>query len=290
MGRVLALRLPGSLRPYFSVLGAAWQEELGVETVLVRVGPIAGELRHPRVETIAGQGTETEVVEFGIRWRFDAARIMFAAGNRTERRRAGAAVHPGERVVDLFAGIGYFAIPAAVRGRAARVIAVDKNPVAIRYLGENAARNGVADRVVGVLGDNREVALERRAADRVFLGYLPDAVPWVGRAIELLKTEGGTIHVHLVGDVRGGADAAAGRVARATRDAGGCLLGSPTAREVKPYGPGRNHYVVDVAVRPGSAATGVDGATVRIAAGNARANRSMSAGGFENETRTNFPP
>jgi tRNA G37 N-methylase Trm5 len=106
LGRVLVLRLPSEYRPYFPVLGDAWQAALPVRTVLVRTGPIAGELRTPGVERIAGDGTETEVVEHGVRWRFDAAAIMFAAGNRSERRRAGALVRPGETVVDLFAGIG----------------------------------------------------------------------------------------------------------------------------------------------------------------------------------------
>ncbi|HYK92494.1 MAG TPA: hypothetical protein VEY07_00420, partial [Thermoplasmata archaeon] len=32
LGRVLVLRLPESLRPYFSLVGEAWQTELGVET------------------------------------------------------------------------------------------------------------------------------------------------------------------------------------------------------------------------------------------------------------------
>ncbi len=250
LGRVLLLRLPERYRPYLDLLGRAWQEELGVATVLLRVGPVDGELRRPRVERIAGTATETEVVEHGIRWRFDAGRLMFAAGNRTERQRSGRLVRPGERVVDLFAGIGYFALPAAVVGRADRVVAVEKNPEAFRYLLENAARNGVAERVDARLGDNRRVPLEPRAADRVFLGYLPDAVPWVGRATELLRPDGGWLHVHAVADARGALSASVARVVGAVHAAGGVVTASPTARAVKPYGPGRTHVVVDARVRP----------------------------------------
>ncbi len=250
LGRVLVLRLPAPFRPYFPLLGAAWCAELGVTTVLVRVGPIAGEFRRPTVERIAGGPTETEVVEHGIRWRFDAAELMFAAGNRTERERAGRLVRPGETVVDLFAGIGYFAIPAAARGRAGRVVAVEKNPVAFRYLRENAERNGVADRIDARLGENRTVALPAGTADRVFLGYLPDAVPWVARAIELVRPAGGWLHVHTVEDARGAAGRAAERVADALARADAELLEAPRPREVKPYGPGRTHVVVDARARP----------------------------------------
>ncbi len=247
LGRVLLLRLPESLRPHFPEIGSAWQVELGVATVLVVAGPIEGELRTPRVDRIAGTETETEVVEYGVRWRFDAARIMFAAGNRTERARAARLVRPGEAVVDLFAGIGYFAIPAA-RAGAASVLAVEKNPLAARYLRENLVSNGVADRVEVREGDNRTVSLPAGSADRVFLGYLPSAVPWVGRALELLRPQGGWLHVHTVADARDARAAASEAVTEAVRRAGGVAAAS-TAREVKPYGPGRTHVVVDLAAR-----------------------------------------
>ncbi len=250
LGRVLLLRLPAAYRPYLGVLGEAWRQELGVATVLTQVGPVDGELRRPRVERIAGAATETEVVEHGIRWRLDAAELMFAAGNRTERQRAGHLVRPGETVVDLFAGIGYFAVPAALVGRAARVVAVEKNPLAYRYLLENAERNRVADRVDARLGDNRSVPLDRGGADRVFLGYLPDAVPWVGRAVELVRPDGGWLHVHAVADARGPQDATAARVEAAVARTGGSVTEPPATRTVKPYGPGRTHVVVDARVRP----------------------------------------
>ncbi|MGI0155578.1 MAG: hypothetical protein ACREDE_05540, partial [Thermoplasmata archaeon] len=204
MGRVLLLRLPRRYRPYYGTIGRAWQDVLGVATVLNQFGPVDGELREPRVEPIAGTETETEVVEHGVHWAFDAARIMFAAGNRVERQRAGALVRDGECVVDLFAGIGYFAIPAARSGRAERVLAVEKNPVAYRYLLDNVRRNGVERRVEPLLGENRTVGLPAGAADRVFLGYLPDSLPWVPRALPLLRKDGGWVHAHSVVNARGG--------------------------------------------------------------------------------------
>jgi tRNA wybutosine-synthesizing protein 2 len=250
MGRVLLLRLPLRLAPHFAEIGRAWQEELGVATVLVQTGPVAGELREPAVARAAGDATETEVVEHGVRWRFDAARVMFAAGNRTERVRVGRLVRPGERVVDLFAGIGYFAIPAARAHPSVRVTAVEKNPVAYHYLVENLRVNGVTDRVNARLGDNRDVTLTPADADRVLLGFLPDATPWIGRALELVRPEGGWLHVHLVADAHGGRERAAAVVDDAVRASGGRVELPLAAREVKPYGPGRTHVVVDVRVRP----------------------------------------
>lgn len=251
LGRVLVIQRPATLAPYDSVLGTAWREELGVETVLVKSGPIEGELRTPRLRPIAGDRTETEVVEHGVRWRFDAARIMFAAGNRTERLRAGRLVQPGETVADLFAGIGYFAIPAALPGRAARVWAVEKNPVALHYLAENAVLNGVAGRISVVPGDNRAAPLPEGSFDRVFLGYLPSALPFLLRAVPLLRPSGGWLHLHTVADVKVPLADTATVVERSAEAAGARSTGPGHARLVKPYGPGRNHLVVDLWLVPG---------------------------------------
>jgi tRNA wybutosine-synthesizing protein 2 len=245
LGRVLLLRLPPSYRPYAPVIARAWQEELGVDTVLNQVGPVDGEFREPQVELWGGEGTETEVREYGVRWRFDAARIMFAAGNRTERRRARTLVRPGERVVDLFAGIGYFAIPAALSGPATRVLAVEKNSLAFHYLTENLVRNGVAGQVETVRGDNRALELSRGAADRVFLGYLPDSLPWIPRSVELLRESGGWVHAHTVVDVREGTAEAVRQLRVAAAECDATVTRAPQARAVKPYGPGRVHVVVD---------------------------------------------
>ena len=250
-GRVLVVQRPASLAPYDTLLGNAWRDELGVETVLVKSGPIEGELRTPRLVCVAGGPTETEVIEHGVHWRFDAARIMFAAGNRTERRRVGRLVRPGETVIDLFAGIGYFAIPAALPGRASRVWAVEKNPLSVRYLRENAVLNGVDSRLTVVLGDNRTVDLPEGTFDRAFLGYLPSALPWVPRAVALLRPTGGWLHVHAVADVRSPLAESAAAVESEAESAGAHPTEPSRVRVVKPYGPGRQHVVVDARVARG---------------------------------------
>ncbi|MCI4365410.1 MAG: methyltransferase domain-containing protein [Thermoplasmata archaeon] len=251
LGHVLVVRWPESLRPYYPLLADAFRRTLGVRTILRHQGPIEGDLRTPRMEVLLDGPTETEVVEHGVRWRFDAAQIMFSAGNRTERQRAGRLVRPGEVVVDLFAGIGYFTLPAAKMGHAARVVAVDRNPTSLHYLEENARRNGVGDRVELLLGDNRTVDLPSGSADRVFLGYLPSAVPWVARAVPLVRPSGGWLHVHTVADAHGASTRAEASVTHALEAAGAHLVGTARGREVKAYGPGRTHVVVDAQVVPG---------------------------------------
>lgn len=61
----------------------------------------------------------------------------------------------GETVLDLYAGIGYYTLPIAVHGKAARVVACEWNPDACLALCHNVAANGVGDRVEVLFGDNR---------------------------------------------------------------------------------------------------------------------------------------
>lgn len=54
---------------------------------------------------------------------------------------AGAAVQPGDHVVDLFSGVGLFAVPLAKRvGVGGKVVAVESSPYAVRDARENADR------------------------------------------------------------------------------------------------------------------------------------------------------
>ena len=66
------------------------------------------------VFNLAGPGSPgwITVTEQGIRQSFDMTRVMFSRGNITEKVRFGKLVKPGEVVLDLYAGIGYFTLPA----------------------------------------------------------------------------------------------------------------------------------------------------------------------------------
>ncbi len=159
------------------------------DTVLAR-GGIDGTRRDPSTTVVAGVGdTETVHTEHGTRYAIDLSRVMFSPGNKAERARMGRIAEPGERVFDMFAGIGYFSLPMARAG--ASVTAAEIDPDSYRLLVENVRINGVADRVRAVLGDCRKV---ETTADRVVAGYY-DAHEYLESALGALVS-GGTIHLH----------------------------------------------------------------------------------------------
>jgi len=247
LGRALILPLAQDLDPWAGAIAEAYARELGCEVVLRDAGPIQGDLREPQREVLWGQGTETTHLEGGVKYSLDAARLMWSAGNVHERQRIARLAKPGEVVVDLFAGIGYFALPIACKAKPARVVACERNPLAFAYLERNAALNRVAALLEPRLGDCREVA-PRGEADRVLMGYTVDTHTFLPTALAALKPEGGVLHYH---------EACPAHLWRArpwehvqeAAEARGKSATLAGQRVVKNYAPGMVHVVVDAEVR-----------------------------------------
>ena len=241
VGDVLILRIPPALRPHVDQVVPIYADVLGARTVLEDVAGIRGPWRLPQVRWLWGGGTETVHIENGVRFRLDVAKVMFSSGNLAERVRMARIPKAGETVVDLFAGIGYFAIPIAVHARPRRVVACEANPDAFRYLEENARLNR-AVQVEPLLGDCRDVAPDG-VADRIVMGYL-QAEEYLGTAFRAAKDRA-TIHLHgLVRPRKVPRPPFLQKVYKeATRH--GCVVSSARVRWVKSYGPRTWHAVVD---------------------------------------------
>ncbi|MEF8888323.1 MAG: class I SAM-dependent methyltransferase family protein [Haloarculaceae archaeon] len=214
------------------------------DTVLAR-GGVEGEHREPSVEVVAGEGdTSTVHREHGTEYALDLSEVMFSPGNKAERARMGEVTAEDDRVLDPFAGIGYFTLPMARAG--ARVTAVERNPGAFEYLLENAVRNGVTDRVEAYRGDCRDVvpALEG-GFDRAVMGYY-EAHEYLDAVLPALAS-GGILHMH---EATPGAlvpDRPVGRLEDAA-DRAGRDVEVLEVRDVKGYSEGVRHVVVDARV------------------------------------------
>jgi tRNA wybutosine-synthesizing protein 2 len=247
LGRVVVLKLPEGLDRREREAAGLYARVLRVGAVLREVGGVEGVERRPSVRLVWGEGSVTVHREHGVAYEFDAAAQMFSKGNVEERLRMGRAVHPGETVVDMFAGIGYFTLPMAVLGRPKRVAACEIDPGAHAWLVRNVRRNRVGGVVEPLLGDCREVA-PRGAADRVVMGYVGGTAAFLPAAIAALAPGGGVVHFHdkyPVEDVPARPLAAVEEAARGAGRTARLLCW----REVKSFAPGIVHAVLDVGVR-----------------------------------------
>jgi tRNA wybutosine-synthesizing protein 2 len=212
------------------------------DTVLAREG-IAGKTREPEVEVLAGEGdTETVHTEHGTRYAMDLAEVMFSPGNEAERAGMADRVEAGERVFDMFAGIGYFTLPMARAG--AEVLAAELRPTAYRYLVENAVLNGVQERVEAYRADCADVAVEE-PVDRVVMGHY-EAHERLDSAVAALRP-GGVLHLHEATPTAELWDRPVGRVKAAAEHAGRSVE-VLDRRVVKGYSAGVEHVVVDARV------------------------------------------
>lgn len=207
-----------------------------LHTVVFAQGEVHGEYRTREFTVLAGeQTTRTQVTEHGHRFVVDLAGAYFSARLSTERQRILAQVQDGELVLDMFAGVGPFAITLA--GRAGLVVAADLNPKAIELMLENLAANR-ARNVLPMLADARH--LDRILPwrfDRVVMNLPLSGTEFLPEAFRLVKP-GGMIHFYSLVSEKGEHTA---RV----QELGGTVL---TEREVRSYSPGQWHAVYDVRV------------------------------------------
>lgn len=243
IGDVLVIRMPSDGQSNARTIAEIFGTVLGARTVVQDRSGIHGPMRVPDVRVLWGDGTETVHREGGIRYAMDVARVMFSSGNLAERVGIAERVRPGSVVVDLFAGIGYFSLPIAVRGRAETVYACELNPVSFRYLVENARLNR-ATNVVPLLGDCRATA-PRGIADWVIMGHF-DARDYLDVAFDALRGSG-TVIYHELCPKEHYPDAMTRRLALAAR-AHWMNVRAIHTRIVKSYAPGIVHSAAQVEV------------------------------------------
>lgn len=244
VGEVALVHIPPALQARKALVARGLLQLYPRCKTVLETRRIAGEYRQPVVEKIAGDGTETLHKENYVVYKLDVARIMFSQGNFYERRRMGT-VGTGERVVDMFAGIGYFTLPMAVHARPGKVVAIELNPVSYGYLCENVKLNGVESIVEPVLGDCREKTPEGWA-DRVIMGYVgttQEYLPWGIRALK----PGGVLHYHETTPDRLVFDRPIRNIKEAAEEQGRSAEVLNTVK-VKKYSPGVWHVVVDARV------------------------------------------
>ena len=191
LGEVVIVDEDDSERAH-EIADAVMASDLPARSVLNRASKIKGELRVRDWEVLAETDnsdvdrspTETVHREYGHEFLLDLDAVYFSPRLATERHRIVQQIQPGERVVDMFAGVGPFAIPAAAAG--AEVVAVDLNETAIEYLRENARRNDVSEPITAISGDIREVVADYSGwADRLIMNLPHSAGEFVETAVDL---------------------------------------------------------------------------------------------------------
>jgi tRNA (guanine37-N1)-methyltransferase len=200
VGDIAIIEVPPELKAHESLIGEAiLKNNRNVRTVLAKAGAVGGTYRLREFNIVAGEPrTQTVHKEYGCKYYLDLARVYFSPRLAYEHNRVASIVCEGETVLDLFAGVGPFAIPIVRKHRNVQVYAIDVNPIAVEYLKKNIRVNKVVGRVHSILGDARKVVNDKLtgAAHRVIMNLPKKAIEFVDVACKALNPTGGIIHFY----------------------------------------------------------------------------------------------
>ena len=212
--------------PDWEADGGLWEavaEALGAKR-LARMGEVSGDRRQSGVEMLLGDDDWVVRRESGVNYGYRMTRCMFSSGNVNERRRMGEVTQEEEILVDLYAGIGYYTLPALVHGGASLVHACEWNPEAIEALRWGLDSNGVDSRCVVHEGDSRVTS----------------------RSLEGVA-DGGTLHVHGLAPSSDHISWSDGVVSSVSAISPDSSIRSGLVR-VKSYAPHWDHVVLDLSL------------------------------------------
>ncbi len=178
------------------VASALMSTSRSIKVVIAPISDVEGEFRTRRFRHVAGEArTITIHKEHGLSYCVDLERAYFTPRLGTERLRVANLIWPGDVVLDMFAGVGPFALLMAKKG--AKVIAIDKNPVAVQYLRENARRNKVENIEIQE-GDAGDLALcIENQANHVIMNLPHSASQFLIPALRAAKP-GGIVHYYTI--------------------------------------------------------------------------------------------
>ncbi|ADN35321.1 protein of unknown function Met10 [Methanolacinia petrolearia DSM 11571] len=166
-----------------------------IHTVLHSEGPVTGEYRTKDYIFLAGkETTKADYTEYGQRFLIDLSAAYFSARLANERQRIAAMMKDGERLLDMFAGVGPFAI--TLSGKCSVVYANDINPAAVSLLADNIRLNKKKN-ILPVLADARRLGsiFPPENFDRIIMNLPMKSSEFLDTAFRLCKS-GGMIHFY----------------------------------------------------------------------------------------------
>ncbi len=200
MGDIAIIRVPDHIEQHSKLVAEAIMNvHKEVKSVWRQTSSVSGEYRLRNLEYVAGtKTTETSYKEYGCTYKTDIKKAYFSPRLSYERMRIAKLVQPKEVVVNMFSGVGCFSIAIAKHADPSKVVSIDVNPSAFRYLEENVRINRAEKVVVPVMGDAKTVTKNelQNVADRVLMPLPEKAYDYLDIALMALKLKGGWIHYY----------------------------------------------------------------------------------------------
>lgn len=246
IGDIGIFRLPDELSLYAKEIGSALLSAFPrLRTVAIDKG-VKGEFRVRDLEVVAGdERLETVHQEYGIKLLVDPSLVYFNPRLAGERHRVASLVRDGETVIDMFSGIGPFAIMIAKQAKPFVVFGLDINPECIEYMKRNIEINKVTT-VVPLEGDSKHLIFDIPCADRIVMNLPHTARQFFPEALTRLNI-GGTMHFYHICE-RNEIDSVLDQMVLEARGMGVCV-DIAHKEELKTYSPSASVFSADLFLR-----------------------------------------
>ena len=200
VGDIIILEIPDNLIDKRFKIGEAALEFTKRRSVYMKKSAVKGTTRVRDLEFLAGVDDSVTIhKEHGARLKLDVREMYFSPRLATERKRVMESVRDGEKILDMFCGIGPFPIVIA-RNKNVDITAVDINGEAIKYLNENIGLNKLKGNIETYTGDIAEVSKQFNCKfDRIIMNLPGLAYTFLDLAVDLIE-DGGIINYYEFSD------------------------------------------------------------------------------------------
>jgi len=168
-----------------------------IKTVLNKEKEHHGQYRTQNLTYLYGENRkETIIKENGCFLKTDVEKVFYSTRLSTERKRIASLVKPGEKIGVFFAGVGPFALTIAKLSKPKEIVAIELNPVGVKYLKENILKNKMEKLITPLEGDVKEVSKNYPDYfDRIPMPLPKSAEDFLDQAIFSIKDKG-CIHIY----------------------------------------------------------------------------------------------
>ena len=177
------------------------ESKKNVKSVFLDKG-VKGAFRTRDLDLICGEGnTRTIYRENGLKFAVDVGNAYFSPRLATERYIVAKSVQEGERIIDMFAGVGPFSITIA-NMKKCEIHAFDSNPAAVNLMQENINMNKIKGNIFPHLGDASGMILNYSGMDRVIMNLPHSSFSFIEKAYSALR-KGGFVNYYEILDSAG---------------------------------------------------------------------------------------
>ena len=197
VGSIILIKLQPELESYKQVIGTELLKQFNVQAVFNKIGDVDTKYRTVTWECIAGNQDPVTIHKMNnLRFKVDVSKVYFNSRLSNEYSRIASLCTDGDKVIDMFAGVGPFTILVASQ-KDVEIFALDINPAAIHYLNENIVLNRkfLIGKITTSCGDSKELLKTLPKANKIIMNLPGSAIDFLLPALQHLESNG-TIFLH----------------------------------------------------------------------------------------------